>query len=103
LDFRAVRRMVERLPVGVFRAKGFVYLDKPVERRGVLQVVGNRVRFTFGEPWGEEPQATDVVLIGAPGAIAPEELAQRFAACRQSAHSRTKELIEDVVEWVRCL
>lgn len=101
LDFRAVRRMVERLPVGIYRAKGFVYLDKPAERRGVLQMVGNRVRFTFGEPWGDEPPATNVVLIGEPGAIEPEELEQRFAACRPGANSRTKEIIEDVVEWVR--
>ena len=101
LDFRAVRRMIERLPVGIFRAKGFVYLDKPAERRGVLQVVGNRVRFTFGEPWGQEPPATNVVLIGEPGAIKPEEVAQRFGACLPGASSRTKEIIEDVVEWVR--
>lgn len=101
LDFRAVRRMIERLPVGIYRAKGFVYLDKPAERRGVLQMVGNRVRFTFGEPWGHEPPATNVVLIGEPGAIEPEELEQRFAACRSGANSRTKEIIEDVVEWVR--
>jgi G3E family GTPase len=64
LDFRALRRMVERLPAGIFRAKGFVFLDGAVQRRGVLQVVGNRVRFTLGEPWGHEPPATNVVLIG---------------------------------------
>jgi G3E family GTPase len=101
LDFRSVRRMIERLPVGIYRAKGFVYLDKPAERRGVLQVVGNRVRFTFGEPWVHEPPATNIVLIGEPGTIEPEELGQRFAACRPGANSRTKEIIEDVVEWVR--
>ena len=101
LDFRAVRRMLDRLPVGIYRAKGFVYLDKPADRRGVLQVVGNRVRFTFGQPWGDEPPATNVVLIGEPGAIEPEELEQRFAACRPGANSRTKKIIEDAVEWVR--
>lgn len=103
LDFRAVRRLIERLPVGIYRAKGFVHLDKPADRRGVLHVVGNRVRFTFGEPWGREEPATSVVLIGEPGAIEPEELAQRFAACRPGANSRTKEIIEDVVEWVRSI
>lgn len=101
LDFRAVRRTIERLPIGIYRAKGFVYLDKPAERRGVLQMVGNRVRFTFGEPWGDEPPATNVVLIGEPGAIEPEELEQRFAACRPGANSRTKDIIEDVIEWIR--
>ena len=101
LDFHSVRRMIDRLPAGIFRAKGFVYLDKPAERRGVLQVVGNRVRFTFGEPWGNEPPATNVVLIGEPGAIAPEELQERFETCRPGANSRAKELIQEVVEWVR--
>lgn len=101
LEFRAVRRMIERLPAGIYRAKGFVYLDKPAERRGVLQVVGNRVRFTFGEAWGHESPATNVVLIGEPGALKPEELTQRFAACLPGATSRAQEIISDVVEWVR--
>ena len=101
LEFRAVRRMIERLPSGIYRAKGFVYLNKPAERRGVLQVVGNRVRFTFGEAWGHEPPATNVVLIGEPGALKPEEVAQRFAACLPGATSRAQEILSDVVEWVR--
>ncbi len=103
LDFRAVRRMIERLPPAIYRAKGFVYLDKPAGRRGVLQMVGNRVRFTFGEPWGSEQPATNVVLIGEPGALEPEDLRRRFEGCKPGVNSRAKEIVENVVEWVRSL
>ena len=45
------------------RAKGFVNLaDQP--RRGFLERAGAQTTLALGEPWGDEPRQTRVVLIG---------------------------------------
>jgi G3E family GTPase len=45
------------------RAKGFVHLaNQP--RRAFLERAGARTSLTLGEPWGDEPRRTRLVLIG---------------------------------------
>lgn len=101
LVFKSVRRAVDRLPLGIFRAKGFVHLHEFPERRGLLQMVGSRVRVTVGEPWGTETPQTDLVFIGEAGAIEPAKLRAAFEACRPGASNPLVEKLEDVISWVR--
>ena len=55
--------MMERLGPGLVRAKGFVHLaGEP--RRGFLERAGLRTELRLGEPWGDEPPTTEIVLIG---------------------------------------
>jgi G3E family GTPase len=55
--------VVESLGPRLVRAKGFVHLaGEP--RRGFLERAGLRTELRLGEPWGDEPPATEIVLIG---------------------------------------
>jgi G3E family GTPase len=55
--------VVESLGPRLVRAKGFVHLaGEP--RRGFLERAGLRTELRLGEPWGAEPPATEIVLIG---------------------------------------
>ena len=55
--------VVERLGSRLVRAKGFVHLaGEP--RRGFLERAGLHTELRLGEPWGDEPPATEIVLIG---------------------------------------
>lgn len=102
LSFKAVRRAIDKLPTSIYRAKGFLYLDAPSDRRGVLHIVGKRARLTLGEPWraDEKPQ-TQLVFIGESCSIGPAELHERFDRCRPGETNLVRELMEDVADWVR--
>ena len=55
--------VVERLGPRLVRAKGFVHLaGEP--RRGFLERAGLHSELRLGEPWGDDPRATEIVLIG---------------------------------------
>lgn len=101
LDFKAVRRAVEKLPETIFRAKGFIRLAAPANRRAILHVVGSRARMTLGELWGDEAPRTQLVFIGEPGGLDPAELQERFERCRPGAGNPVRDLWEDAVEFVR--
>ncbi len=101
LDYRSTRRAFERLPEGIFRAKGFVACDRPADRQIVVQMVGSRVRMTFGDLWGEQQKRTQLVFIGEPGAIDPSELQYLFDRCRPEETSKVRDLWEDTVDFVR--
>ncbi|MEM7134758.1 MAG: GTP-binding protein [Chloroflexota bacterium] len=101
LLLKSVRRAFKRLPVRIFRAKGFVHLHEFPERRGLLQMVGSRVRLTIGEPWGAETPHTDLVFIGEAGAIEPAKLRTAFEACRPGASNPLVEKLEDAISWIR--
>ncbi|MEM7134761.1 MAG: GTP-binding protein [Chloroflexota bacterium] len=101
LVFKSVRRALDRLPLGIFRAKGFVHLHEFPERRGLLQMVGSHARLTIGKPWGAETPQTDLVFIGEAGAIEPEKLRAAFDACRPSTSNPLVEKLENSISWVR--
>jgi len=101
LDFKAVRRAVEKLPETIFRAKGFIRLAAPADRRAILHVVGSRARITLGELWGDEAPRTQLVFIGEPGGLDPANLQARFDRCRPGAGNPVRDLWEDAVEFVR--
>ncbi len=55
--------MVEGLGAALVRAKGFVRVaGEP--RRGFIERAGARTSLTLGEPWGDDPPRSEIVLIG---------------------------------------
>jgi G3E family GTPase len=81
LRFAAVQRAFQTLPETIFRAKGVLALHESPERRGIVHLVGKRVTFARGDPWGAEPPHTQIVLIGMPGGIDSADVQRRFDAC----------------------
>jgi G3E family GTPase len=69
LALEALRENMRKLPGNIYRAKGVVYTSDAPLRRAVLQVVGRRVDISFQEEWGERAPRTQIVAIGAAGAI----------------------------------
>jgi G3E family GTPase len=100
LAFKAVRQMINNLPTTIYRAKGFLYLDESPDRRGILQVVGKRVRITVGEPWGQEAPHNQLVFIATAGGLDPHELSHQLDDCVAGAIPQTNRL-KAAVEWVR--
>ena len=104
LSLKALRKAVEKLPLTVYRAKGFVQIAEMPENRGVLHVVGKRVSLTFGEQWreGETPH-TQLVVIGSYGGVDPDELRRRFesALAKNQPTSEFERIKGGVMEWLR--
>jgi G3E family GTPase len=84
LSLEALRETTSRLPAGIYRAKGVIYAADEPERRVVLQVVGRRVDISLEEAWRGRPARTQIVVIGAPGAIDGEVLRNKFEQCINS-------------------
>ncbi len=81
LSLEALEEAARRLPGGVFRCKGIVYLAAEPERPAVLQVVCRRVEVTRLSGWDGQRPATRIVTISAPGSVDRDELWRRFAGC----------------------
>jgi G3E family GTPase len=82
LSVDTLRATIKRLPGTIYRCKGFVYSADEPDRRVVLQAVGRRSTATPGDPWGTRTRQTDLVLIGAEGALDHDALTAAFDACR---------------------
>ena len=80
----ALRKVAAKLPAGIYRAKGVIAAAEAPGHRGVLQVVGKRVDVAFDGEWGEQPPRTQIVAIGAAGAIGEGDLEKHFGPCRAS-------------------
>ncbi len=100
-DLKALREIVKDLPVDIYRAKGVLYLADSPTRRGILQMVGKRVRLALAEPWGEEKPHSQVVVIGSHGSIDAEELHKRFELALTRNVSLRHSGLPDAVEWLR--
>lgn len=86
LSLEALRETASHLPAGIYRAKGVIYAAEEPARRVVLQVVGRRVDISLEEAWRGRPARTQIVVIGAPGAIEGEVLRDKFEQCVISGH-----------------
>lgn len=103
LNFLLLRRLMEQLPVGIFRAKGIVYLES-MKARGILQMTGRRCQLRLGPHWeSSESSKTQLVFIGEPGSIDPATLGQQIESCRSNINDETEGTVEDVVHWLRAL
>ncbi len=65
---------LQALPDGVVRAKGLLHLREDPASRYVLQVVGRRFSVEADRPWGDATPASQLVVIGLPGAVDPDAL-----------------------------
>jgi G3E family GTPase len=85
LELEALRETLRKLPGSVYRAKGVVYTTDAPKRRAVLQVVGRRVDISLQDEWGVRARRTQIVAIGAAGAIDASLLEKTFSACISAA------------------
>ena len=81
LSLEALREVASKLAANVYRAKGVIYSADAPERRAVLQVVGRRVDISLEDAWGKRRPRTQIVVIGARGAIDKEALHRKFEQC----------------------
>lgn len=72
--------VLESLPDRLLRVKGVVSLDCSPTQRSIIQRVGSRMTITQGTEWGSDRRTSRLVLVGLPGSIAPEVLAEAFNA-----------------------
>jgi G3E family GTPase len=99
LSLRALQQAINKLPVSIYRAKGFLYLAEDPARRYVLQVVGQRAEVTPGAAWGEETPQSRIVLIGAAGGVDATGLTAVFQSCL--AEKQKSSRLETAVGWLR--
>ena len=76
LDGEAFRSMVEKLPEGIIRAKGILYLRENPKQRYIFQLVGKRWSLKAQQAWNDEHPASKLVMIGLPGNIDHHKVAQ---------------------------
>ncbi|MEW6110504.1 MAG: GTP-binding protein [Thermodesulfobacteriota bacterium] len=88
LSLEGLREVASALPASIYRAKGIIHtLDVP-ERRMVLQVVGRRVDISLGDAWEGRLRRTQIVAIGAAGAMDGEALRTMFDRCADTTIAR---------------
>lgn len=80
LSVYALRRALLRLPVSVFRAKGFVHVAEDPNVRLLLHVVGARAELRVDEPWTGAPH-TELVFLGREGGLDREGLELLLDGC----------------------
>jgi G3E family GTPase len=81
LSLEALHEAASKLPASIYRAKGVIYTCDAPKRRAVLQVVGRRVDISLADEWGERAQRTQIVAIGAAGALDGKALRATFEQC----------------------
>lgn len=81
LSLEALRETARKLPGSVYRCKGVVYAAEEPDWRVVLQVVGRRADVSLLDEWNDRTPRTQIVAIGAAGAVDAEILQQKFDEC----------------------
>jgi G3E family GTPase len=99
--YRPLYDAIKTLPPTIYRAKGFVYIDRIAEEKGVLQVAGTRVRLIHDELWGAQTPRTDLVFIGEAGGVDAHALQRRFDACLAENAPPQPDPYQEALEWAR--
>lgn len=84
-----VQALLDWLPAGVLRAKGFLQLVEDPTHRHLLQLVGKRTQLTTGNPWGETKPETKLIFIGLPGSIQAADIARQLVELPDPANEVT--------------
>lgn len=84
LSLEMLRDKVRKLPGNIYRCKGVIFAADAPDRRAILQVVGRRVDISLGDPWGDRPRRSRIVVIGAHGTIQSQMLQETMDGCRAS-------------------
>ncbi|MBX3066672.1 MAG: GTP-binding protein, partial [Anaerolineae bacterium] len=101
LSLPAIRKVSRELPTSIYRAKGILNLAESPDRKAVLQVVGNRVKVTIGDYWGDEKPYTQIVFIGSHGSVNGDKLRQMMEHTLVKNATLTSKLLGSVNEWLR--
>ena len=104
VSFRALQRMVDRLPETIYRAKGIFFLADAPGKRGILQVVGRRASLTLTQDgWENASPHSQLVVIGAAGSVDGDSLNLRMEACLavNAPKSEWENVTRTVIEWLR--
>ncbi len=101
ISYKALQTAINNLPAVVFRVKGILNLDRAPERPGILQVVGKRAQIGLGDNWHGQLPHSQIVMIGAAGALDPKLLQNQFEACLAKNVSFWTHPLETTIEWVR--
>lgn len=65
----AVRKLVEDMPKGIYRAKGFLTIESMPGERAELQMTGGRAWIRLGGEWSDGLSSSVLVLIGRQGEV----------------------------------
>ncbi len=100
---KAVRKVIDQLPVTIFRAKGVLQIDSAPDVKTVFHVVGKRAQMRPGDPWDGPERQSHVVMIGTAGSIDPAWLQAQFEACLAKNVSFWDFPLESTADWVRSI
>ena len=81
LSLELLRDLVKKLPASIYRCKGVIHSVDAPGRRAILQVVGKRVDIALEQEWGARVPRTQIVAIGAHGALDKASMRERFERC----------------------
>jgi len=104
MSFNALRRLVENLPQAIYRAKGTAYIADSPESPAMLQVVGKRASLTYDSGgWGDRLPVTQIVFIGAHGAIDVPALESQLESCwaENAPKNELERLTTAALTWLR--
>lgn len=103
VSIQAVRRVLDDLPEGIYRGKGFLYTHEMPQHKVVLQIVGKRASLTAGDAWESDIPFSEVVLIGEVGTLDKARLTEMFEATKQAATQadESRGLFSGVMRWLR--
>ncbi len=106
--FMALRKALEQLPAGIYRAKGFVQLEAAPEEQGVFQMTGKRAWLRMGSAWGSDLPSTRLVFIGKKGGMAPAVVNDHLDLCqksysREAMNARTEPVIIEDISTLKVL
>lgn len=79
MSLALLRQQIAALPRQIYRGKGLFYVDAFTQQPALLQWVGSRIEWSKGEPWGDRPRGSELVLIGTPHALSDNALTQRLS------------------------
>lgn len=103
LSLRALKRVITRLPVNIYRVKGLVYFDDHPEQQMIVQVVGKRASIIPGELKSGQVRQSQLVFIGAHESISTADLAAQFERTKAGeAHpAPLSKLRKTITSWLR--
>ncbi|WP_342245656.1 CobW family GTP-binding protein [Pseudomonas sp. OTU5201] len=81
LSLKALRKAIAALPNGIYRAKGVCQIAEAPGKRCILHLVGSRSEIKPEDSWEGRAPHTQLIVIGARGAVDAVELRSAFEAC----------------------
>lgn len=81
LSLGALEQVLQKLPVGVYRAKGILNTAENPNQKTIVQVVGKRVSFADGGSWYQDERLSQVVFIAADGKLDEQTLQGQLEQC----------------------